>query len=309
LVVIAIIGILIALLLPAVQAARASARRMACSNNMKQVSLAVHNHHDAQKKLPYGFRNCWSGNWSTSLFPYIEQTAVAANYKYNEPYDGVSTNKALLQGLELSVYRCPSDAKLKAWYNNFPLHNVVACLGREYVYRTDNIPPGSRPNAIRDGSSNESRYGAFFSACSWGHIGSATTIPTSWPEPKIQTFSSIKDGVSNTVAFSETIQGQGGTDLRGFIWMGETCFFNTSIPPNTTVPDHSQFNTTNLSAKHPLTGLYNGRLLRSAARSYHVNGINAGLGDGAVKFVSNSIDTAIWAAVGGCDDRESLNLP
>ncbi|MDR2170153.1 MAG: DUF1559 domain-containing protein [Planctomycetaceae bacterium] len=308
LVVIAIIAILIALLLPAVQAAREASRRMACGNSMKQVSLAVHNHHDAQEHLPCGFKNCWIGIWATTLFSYLEQTGAAENYKYNERYDGSSTNLTLLQGLELSVYRCPSDELNKAWYNNFPLHNVVACLGREYVYRTDTTPPDSKPNAIRDSSGGESQYTAFFSGCSWGPL-STTAVPASWPEPTKQTFNSITDGLSNTIAFSETIQGQGGTDLRGFIWMGESSFFNTSIPPNTTIADHSQFNTTKFSVEHPLTGLHNARLGRMAARSWHTGGVNVGLGDGSVRFVNNSINTAIWAAAGGSNDDEPLNLP
>ncbi len=78
LVVIAIIGILIALLLPAVQAARESARRTQCSNNLKQLALGMHNHHDAYKVLPWGRSKgaLDSPSWAVRVLPYIEQHAI-----------------------------------------------------------------------------------------------------------------------------------------------------------------------------------------------------------------------------------------
>jgi prepilin-type processing-associated H-X9-DG protein len=113
------------------------------------------------------------------------------------------------------------------------------------------------------------------------------------------------------VAFSETIRGeQTGTslgDVRGCIWWGSTCFFNTSVPPNTTIADRSHWASTKYT-QHPLAGL-DGNKLRYAARSWHTAGVNVGMGDGSVRFTSNTIDTAVWAAVGGSDDGESLNLP
>ena len=85
LVVIAIIGILVALLLPAVQAAREASRRMKCVNQMKQWALAMQMHHDAKKRLPAGgfsSNGSDSGNrqgWPPYLWPYVEETALAAN--------------------------------------------------------------------------------------------------------------------------------------------------------------------------------------------------------------------------------------
>lgn len=118
LVVIAIIGVLVALLLPAVQAAREAARRMSCSNNLKQIGLAMHNHHDTLKYFPGGAgdgpdvdccnaknRNGWS--WAFYLTPFIEQTAI-----YNEPTD------ANVGPMFVGTYYCPSRRAPDKYNNN-----------------------------------------------------------------------------------------------------------------------------------------------------------------------------------------------
>ncbi|MDR2345859.1 MAG: DUF1559 domain-containing protein [Planctomycetaceae bacterium] len=323
LVVIAIIGVLIALLLPAVQAAREAARRMQCSNHVKQVSLAVHNYHDTYQALPWGFRNFWGGTWLPRILPYVEQMAVAEQYVWvGDNRVDMGTNLTLTQNTNIVTFRCPSDSGSKKVrdpsstlnYGGATTHNYVACLGREYVYRPDNGGQPGKENALCSSSEAESPYSAFFSGSASGAMGYGAAVPTTWVYPKKQTFAGIKDGTSNTVAFSETIRGESPTtstnigDARGCIWWGGCCFFNTSVPPNTTIADRHHWSNTKYTQRHPLSG-YDGYKMRYAARSWHTNGVNAGLGDGAVRFVSNTINTAVWAAVGGSDDGESLSLP
>ena len=109
LVVIAIIGVLVALLLPAVQAAREAARRMSCSNNMRQISLAMHSYHDQLGKFPFGWGNRGSG-WSTMILPQIEQKNLYDTLGFAESQnwdiDG-SANQTACETL-IPFYRCPS---------------------------------------------------------------------------------------------------------------------------------------------------------------------------------------------------------
>jgi prepilin-type N-terminal cleavage/methylation domain-containing protein len=119
LVVIAIIGILIGLLLPAVQAAREAARRAQCSNNLRQIGLAMHLHHDTYLRLPAG----WDGydaagrpygmggpgwGWAARILPFIEQANVQNNLvNFKKPVTDTANDAVRL--LVLSTFRCPSD--------------------------------------------------------------------------------------------------------------------------------------------------------------------------------------------------------
>ncbi len=120
LVVIAIIGILVGLLLPAVQAAREAARRMSCSNNLKQLGLAMHNYHDAFRTFPQGFGENQEF-WSSQILPQLEQgnlfnTLVWANSAYANPAWGTdwtnfnSPNRTACETL-VPAFRCPSMAQ------------------------------------------------------------------------------------------------------------------------------------------------------------------------------------------------------
>ena len=140
LVVIAIIGILVGLLLPAVQAAREAARRMQCSNNLKQIGLAVHNYMSASKEtLPIGSWHGTQGTWLLGLLPYIEQSAMFGQYVNSGGVEGFRTGgirygdvvNRVVTTKQLSAYTCPSD-QVTANPNiisGITFHNYVANYG------------------------------------------------------------------------------------------------------------------------------------------------------------------------------------
>src|SRR5215213_8531199 len=107
LVVIAIIAVLIALLVPAVQQVREAAARAHCQNNLKQVAIALHAHHDSYKKFPMGQRRgAGKTGWRVEIFPYLEQGPLYSKIANRDAIqaDPIFTN------LVLSVYKCPSSA-------------------------------------------------------------------------------------------------------------------------------------------------------------------------------------------------------
>ncbi|HZN33899.1 MAG TPA: DUF1559 domain-containing protein, partial [Pirellulaceae bacterium] len=182
LVVIAIIGVLVALLLPAVQAAREAARRSSCSNNLRQIGLAVHGFNDTYNKLPY-LRSGGGQNrhtWALLILPYMEQGNIFQ--VYSTPITGVSqtdgmnnhtaTDPAIVnvRGAQIKIYHCPSRRATKS-LSPIQMGSTVlglpsdyaACSGDTGTAPTTGVFPavnsnhllaGIRLAEIRDGTSN-----------------------------------------------------------------------------------------------------------------------------------------------------------
>lgn len=287
LVVIAIIAILIGLLLPAVQKVREAAARLKCSNNLKQLVLGLHSHHDNLGAFPPGQYNNfyqdeypWNrGCWIQPLLPYIEQDNL---YRIYEASHAVNGRWALLcpnKDTIIPPLLCPSDPnspKIRTRDTN----TVSGVSGTQQGLHTNYVVcAGSTVYGQRGLDLN----GMFFTK-------SRTRL------------TDVSDGSSHTFILSEILvvaDTSSANDLRGRYcnsWYGNN-WFTTLRTPNTTVADTVGYQgVSTVRAPSTLTsGTPNAALY---ARSQHTNGVNTAFADGSCRFVSNGVDASVWLNAG-----------
>lgn len=294
LVVIAIIGILVGLLLPAVQAAREAARRMQCSNNLKQWALAFHNHHDVFKQFPKGSSNggvLKRQTWVMYVWPYMEQTSLYNMADLKEhfylPPNTIHFTMDGPTGRHVPAYLCPSsggnpDQNEASQRYQRTRGNYVVNWGNSW-YGQNPQPVGNAPFYHHDG--NRTKPG--------------------------KTTMSMPDGTSNTLLMSEYLlpMSPRDNDWRGDIHNDDGIFrFHTLLTPNTSAPDiiaNGWFQTPN----DPQMPAAAGTEQRNAARSRHTGGVSAAYCDGSIHFVSNNIAQIVWQGLGTMNGAEVISIP
>jgi prepilin-type N-terminal cleavage/methylation domain-containing protein len=320
LVVIAIIGILIALLLPAVQAAREAARRSQCTNNIKQIGLALHNHHDTFGRFPAGVVRpnaggarqgqptpWWGGsnrgeaqntgrlgiNWLCKILPFVEGQNLYDQFHQGQPINS-STNLAAARNI-VDGYICPSepqsDTPLTRYGNAMARGNYGGNIGRQNT--THFSWTNFQSNANR-------KKGAF------GFDQSAR-------------FADFTDGTSNTVAVWEIRVGPTNQDPRGTWALGR--YGASLVGGCDEVGDCHGINdiTGNgddvrdcvdgpaVSGGRDM-GCWSGGDAQSSPRSMHPGGCHAGMGDGSVQFIRENIHHNVMRALNSAGGGENVSL-
>ena len=304
LVVIAIIGILMSLLLPAVQSVREAARRTQCGNNIRQMAIAAHNYESALGFLPPGSKRFNGVNNSISthahLLGYIEQSNLYDLVDFKVSYN--HANNTTARNVQVLTYLCPSNV------DQLPL----GLGGRNNYY--GNAGVNILHSGIPDPDPGDPNYG----------------MPRSdgifFNESRTK-FADVLDGTSHTALFSERITGDGSNGISSI----ESDTYQPGTYPSTpdealadanavdvtdlTKQGNSNVGATWLRSYHSTTRYWhvntpNGRSamfppgrIMTTASSHHPNGVQLARVDGSVKFIPETIDLQVWRNIGSRNDR------
>jgi prepilin-type N-terminal cleavage/methylation domain-containing protein len=329
LVVIAIIGILVGLLLPAVQAAREAARRMQCSNNLKQIGLAIHNYESAYKRYPIGTvdddakeatpRRLWEagnhrkGTVLVKLLPYVEQGPlfnsidfrfdVEAQLNATAPYD--TAGRVNMRNVSMSVYRCPSDGtsgRVLSQQNH--LYNYSLSIGNNnmdsnggWCAQFPSNTHATRPatlggNLFLNGGNGHGWSGPY----SRSDNISGVISRCDWSAK----FADLTDGTANTIAGGEILPSCHDHHRGGGGW------YNSNGQWTATTP-RINFNTCNkMGVVDNANNCNDFRVWMTSGgfKSDHTGGAQFVLGDGSVHFLSDSIDYLTYQQLGSRNDGE-----
>lgn len=300
LVVIAIIGILIGILLPAVQQVRETARRNQCANRLKQQSLGLLSYESSHQHFPSGFEFPSMTMWSAFILPHVEQNILYATLDLDGPWsvrNGASLANSSALNAKLEIFRCPSADIPRSQYDSLVDTDRTPCCYLACASGINNRESGPKPWV------GMNPFGSMAGSDGIFYLNSNTT------------FAGIVDGSSTTVLIGESIPDQDlfGIDYSGnkqkvdhwFIGSGELrdyetigsesgenseCLASTACPLNSLFIPDSPMNDKELSFG-----------------SAHPQGANIGFADGHVEFINQNIDANAWSAMGSRNGGEVIS--
>ena len=302
LVVIAIIGILVGLLLPAVQAAREAARRMQCSNNLKQIGLALHNYESSYKAMPAGCNGLpnaaatnFNGHgwvWHANILPYLEQNNLYAAIQGvdgmgNERGDQNTGKPLIVRSTILRVFWCPSqpDVTAAAQKNGYQPANYNGNMGTRIGNGND--------DCICTGVSNLQEM----MTNPWGCMNGDGIF---YVRSKTR-FADVTDGLANTIFVSE-VPDSGGTAIGQFSAGADRRVVFSGGADSNPPTEMSEF----LIAAETNDPINGGA--EEAAGSWHPGGAQFLMGDGSVQFLSENMDMTTYRAMSTRSGGEAVSL-
>lgn len=339
LVVIAIIGVLVGLLLPAVQAAREAARRMSCSNNLKQIGLAAQNYHATFNRLPSGYvshptnngavpshvlidPDTWDAGpgwgWAAGLLPFAEANVVADNLRFDRPIWAPENRSTV--GMNLPLWLCPtssgdSEPFLVTGASGQPLSvgGAPVRLGRShYVASHGQESCWGECGAVTSGPVFTDIYTSETAVVRIQGDASRVADGPFYRNSRTR-YSDVTDGLSNTIFF-----GEHSSALSDKTWVGVVPGAMThprfSSPENgpdaaatlTLVhggPSGGELDITGHPIIHPVNfpTYHVGQMF-----SQHPGGGMVALGDGSVRFISEFVDLYVWAELSSMNEGEVI---
>src|SRR5229473_1465073 len=300
LVVIAIIAILIALLVPAVQKVRAAAARTQCINNLKQIGLAIHNHHDSYKKFPSG-HDMRSKNWMGSLPPPDDAKFVSGRGS-NNPYTNEHPNNRFVVQQFVAIYSCPSDPNINKLenpggtpsgnqYGTFPYahgsYRGMTGINDWYEGVNGGSPPdwGGFPNEVQylmTHITGPAARGVLHGVDDWNSLAN-------------ERMTSITDGTSNTLMVGE--RATMTITNRGTFWADSFNLYSLSsagVESASLLPDYDACQKAVALPPYLEKDTF---ACKYGWGSFHDGGINFVCCDGQVVTISNSINMTVFQAL------------
>jgi len=303
LVVIAIIGVLVALLLPAVQSAREASRRTRCQNNLRQIGIASHNHHDITGEMPKAFNPNTGLSWHVNILPFIEQANL-----YNQ-FDTTTVNPSHTapnrndpHGLTIvQTYQCTSCPVKRQLFN--PPNNTNG--------PSDLIPPNTgAPAAVAHyygiNGPRGGVGGVNYPVGTALHEGVPAATSGIFQRDGTIRMARITDGTSNTLMVAEMswVSTPYGTRFRTWVRGGDEYAGIVTGKPAYVV---SCRNVTN-----PINGMLSANLIVPyndvPFGSQHSGGMNACMGDASVRFINQTLSMTTYRALASRDEGEVLTL-
>ncbi len=286
LVVIAIIGILVALLLPAIQAAREAARRSQCSNNLRQLALGLHNYESAHKVLPPSAISPNGASWVMLMLPFIEQQALYDQFDFT--LRAYTSYFPLVRNVSMPALLCPSQGNEDSRFSPASTETDIQTLHYYAVLGPNGLNPYDNNKAYNCyASGSDTSTNNFGSCCTQGAFGQlANNLPTK------NSLAGFEDGTANTYLLGE-LSWNSYPNYRAWTrgWYNEaTRGMLLLTAKNVTNPINSRVNRWN----------------DASFGSNHPGGAQFAIADGAVEFVSDSIDMAVYRAWASRNGKEPV---